>query len=101
MSDYTELLTGLAERIPAAVAVILVVFLFLRHNAKQAAESQERLMSAARDCHEVQTRGIDALIKHAEAASKQAEALSANSASLQQLILTVARCGGLSDTSEG
>jgi len=98
MGDYAALLTSLAERVPAAVAVIVVVLLFLRHNAKQASASQDLLVSAQKECHDVQTRGVDALIQHAEASSKQAEALSSNSASLQQLILIVAQCDGLGET---
>lgn len=92
MSEQTELLMVLAQNIPAAVAVIVVVWMFLRSQKQQVATFQERMIAAAEQCHETQNRSTAALMRHAEAAAKQAEALGANSQSLQQLIMTVMRC---------
>lgn len=95
MTATPEMLMVLAQNVPAAVAVVLTVWLFLRTQKQMAMDFQSRMSDAAVQCHETQNRSTDALMRHAEAASKQAEALAANSSSLQQLIMAVTRCQGV------
>jgi len=87
-----ESFEALVRHSPAAMAVILVVWMFLRQQEKMQSRFQARLKQESEEVREDRARATDALLENAKAATLNAQAVQANSASVQALVLVVARC---------
>jgi len=77
---------------PAAVAVIVIVFWFLKHIREADDRAANRSDANAKECHATQNRGTEALIANAAAAEKLTAAVQANTAAIQEMRMEVAKC---------
>jgi len=84
----------LARNAPAAFALLVAFAIFAKVLLSMAARHREELRSAAKDCHAVQKRGTDALIRQAASAAKQIEVQRATTDALRDMTTVVSRCEG-------
>jgi len=103
-----EVLKLLGKEGTAALAVIIVVVLFLgvimliiRAHRADSVAAQMRLMAAAKECHDSQEAATKAMHDHAKAIATHTEAARGQSVAMLQMTIALTKCPGMLPPPEG